>query len=204
MAGLGIRGKGLKFVAKNADGTTSEMPIGALEDVVKRKCGDKAFAKMNAAAQTTAESIAHANFLGFFSVTGNLYASMGVTVVRNDPKNGRYVMSRVYLPYMIQGGKPTRKSLKKGEAYDLPAYYSGHTIKDDEKRYVGETAGVRFNGIEYSKDVRNEVRTMGSRSKKEWMAVHAYAAIPYAAYVNATRDNPHFMDMVKAFLKSSL
>lgn len=161
----------------------------ALGDVIRQKATEASYPVMASKAEELAQTIAHverAGGLGFHSVTGNLFASMGVTIFRSDPKNHRNVLSRTFAP--ISYGSPiTRKPLRKGEYYNLPYYYGGDAVK--KRPYRATSEGGMLTGSERATKHRKEVRTAYTRTKRNLIGVYVYATMPYTKEVNAKYGN---------------
>lgn len=181
----------------------------SLGDIIKQEATKKVYALMSQRAENLAQNISHLykGGLGFNSVTGNLYTSIGVSVVRNDPKNGKYVISQTFFPYQYAGGRPKRKPLKAGETYDLPYYYSGMPVNAKDKN--GKPRGFRapmdggmYYGPERSSLYRRGVSEATSTSKKKWAAVYLYMNMPYAKSVN-DKYNGKVFEILRTLLRRS-
>lgn len=175
------QGHGLRATGRLAKSTIS--------DIVKQEASQKVYALMVDRAEALSENIARlerGGHLGFFGVTGNLFSSMGVSVIKNDPKTHRYILSRTFMPYQRGAGEPTRKPLRAGERYLLPYYYSG---KENKAPFKATMDGGLRTGIERAIQYRQDLRGGKSTGKRHWVSLYVYANMPYAKAINEKRDN---------------
>lgn len=114
-----------------------------------------------------------ANFMQnkeFYNVTGNAFTSF--TVGLYYKKHLVYTTS----PLELGASNPTRKTLKKGEHYNLPEYYEGDSV--GEKAYVGEYGG----GGQWGPAVgERKIRSARPSGRGTWHIV-AVCPIQYAKY----------------------
>lgn len=155
-----------------------------LGEVIKEEVGNKVYPLLVERAENIAQNIAHvdqAGGLGFYSITGNLFASIGVTVLRHDER-GRYILSRTFSPYEIKGKKVMRKPLNKYEVYNRDEYYTGAAVGDNP--YKALSYGGKMKGDVLAVKYRKSLRFAKPGGHKRWMAVYVYATMPYTAEVN--------------------
>lgn len=109
--------------------------------------------------------------LGHLGVTGNAYNSVTAGLYKGRKLvyanwNGKHV------------DRPTRATLAKGEAYDLPTYYDGDAV---EKPYVGEVGNGGVWGQQLGPWVLYSQRYRSSFSGNDWSVVIAMPVV-YAGY----------------------
>lgn len=173
----------------------------ALGDVIKQEVGNKVYPRLVQRAENIAQNIAHierAGGLGFLSVTGNLFASIGVTVLRHDEK-GRYILSRTFSPYKIHGEPVTRIPLRKHERYNLPEYYDSIPVGD--MRYKAPSEGGMMKGYIRAERYREALASAKTGGHKRWMAVYVYTTMPYTKSVNENHGGA-LMDTLSKLLKN--
>ena len=175
----------------------------SLGEVIKQDVGNKIYPRLVQRAENIAETIAHierAGGLGFFSVTGNLFASIGVTVERHDDK-GKYILSRTFSPYKIHGEPVTRKPLNKYEKYNLAYYYSGSEVSSIGRPYKAMSYGGKMKGDVRAAEYRKALSSAKAGGYKQWMAVYVYATMPYTKEVNERHEGA-LMETLSQLLKN--
>lgn len=112
----------------------------------------------------------------FYSVTGNTVTSFSVGLY--------YKGKRVHASYAADFMEnPTRKTLKKGEAYDLPIYYDGGNVTDPSGT-KGPFVGSFGHGGQWGPTLgKSRISRAHSRVRDTWNII-AVCPVEYAVYNN--------------------
>lgn len=115
----------------------------------------------------------------FFNVTGNLINSVAVGMYNNGELIG------IATSYEELGKGPTRKTLKKGEAYDLNFYWGNAKAFNRRitKPYIEETGTENYYGHEEAvKFIRSH-----KPSRREGLSAIIVVAVDYAKYTETAK-----------------
>ena len=111
---------------------------------------------------------------GFENVTGNTRNSLAVALFHDSNFKG------FYSSFDALNHAPTRVTLKKGEAYDLPYYWDGTPVDSLGAPYVAPTGEDNY----WAQDEAQEFLQDKIPSRKGWCYV-IVAAVDYAKYLEA-------------------
>lgn len=177
--------------------------IGTLGDIVREKAYTKSrkiFVKAMSIASSYISSVWKYG-LGFHHVTGNMFSSLGIAVVGENPKTKHLTITHTAPFKRSSGFKVTRDILAHREEYNLEKYADGTDVKDLGKPYKGETGkGAGMSGsdlrMEYVREIRSTVYR--GRAKNRMYTLYAFIAVPYASKVNVKQGetNNFFQDRI--------
>ena len=114
---------------------------------------------------------------GFHNVTGNTINAIGVGVYQD-----RAIKFSAF-SYEEIGRGPTRKSLKKGERYNLKYYWGDVPVKNIGAPYRGETGDSNYYGFEKARDFIRGYRP----SKSKGTCAVVVVAVDYAKYLETAK-----------------
>lgn len=144
--------------------------------------------------------------IGFYSVTGNLWKSIGVAAVFTNPKTGSHTVNayapstgaeNAYGPTLKPGQDLYRRRLKQFYS-GLPAYL----IHKDYVNYVPEEGtnepGGRYGDKERAGYVR-DLRNKRTRAKFVNGFITMFVSLPYTPYMKTKKNQNWFMDKSRWF-----
>lgn len=171
--------------------------IGTLTDTAYGHAVERSFRFMQTAWSYASEFIAGDHRSGKFpfkDVTGNLYESLGVALIGKRIKGGG-VFALASYPASKEGFSATRVGLGKGEMYNLKEYADGTAVTG--KPYVGETdRGKGLRGSNERQAYLERIKSTSGPSHTRLYNLIAYAAMPYASYVNMKRGREFFQSVI--------
>ena len=180
-----------------------EGDMGTLTDTIFQKTRERAFAYMRSVWSWASEEAAYHKY-PFNNVTGNLFESIGVALIGKNIKTGNLFVLPSF-PARKAGFSATRPALGKGEAYDLPKYADGKSVASIGEPYVGETdRGKGLRGKDARWDYVEKIKHTHAPSKTHFYNIVAFAAMPYASYVNMKRGREFFQSVIMDCLKDGV
>lgn len=180
-----------------------EGDMGTLTDTIFKSARQRAFTYMRCAWTTAAEIAAYAKY-PFENVTGNLFESIGFALIGKSIKTGNLFVLPSF-PASKAGFSSTRPALGKGETYDLPQYADGKSVASIGKPYIGETnRGKGLRGKDTRWDYVEKIKNTHAPSKTHLYNIVAFAAMPYASYVNMKRGREFFQSVIMDCLKEGI
>lgn len=189
-----------KPVKSNITGTTVRRidgDYGTLTDTIFAQARERSFRFMQTAWSYASDFIAGSHRNGEFpfkDVTGNLYESLGIALIGKSIKTGSTFAVASY-PASKEGFHSTREGLGKGESYDLNEYADGTVVSG--KPYKGETdRGKGKRGSTERQAYLERIRSTNGPSRTRLYNLVAYAAMPYASYVNMKRGREFFQSVI--------
>jgi hypothetical protein len=189
-----------KAVKSNLTGKTVHRidgDYGTLTDTVYGHAVERSFRFMQTAWSYASEFISGAHRSGKFpfkDVTGNLYESLGVALIGKSQKSGS-TFAMASFPASKEGFSASRVALGKGEMYNLGTYADGTVVQG--KPYVGETdRGKGMRGKNERQEYLERIKSTRGPSRTRLYNLIAYAAMPYASYVNMKRGREYFQSVI--------
>lgn len=152
------------------------------KNVIGRRTTEAILEKLSAAALEMVQKYAATK--DYYDVTGNMLNSFAVGVYHKGK------LARIVDASDVGREPPTRRTLAKGERYNLSAYYTGtpviHVMPD------GKTVSRPFRG-EYGSGGQDGVsaahRSLQQRHPQSTYALIAVVAVQYAAFVQNKRNH---------------
>lgn len=180
---------------------------GTLIDTIYAHAVDRSFRFMQYAwslASQYVEGVHSSGKMPFNDVTGNLYESIGFALIGKSMKTGQKFALPTY-PASREGFTSTRPALGKGEAYDLPRYADGTEVSSVGKPYVGETdraAGKTGRGER--QETLERIKSANAPTRTRLYNIVAFAAMPYASYVNMKQGREFFQKEIMGALQDAV
>lgn len=180
---------------------------GTLIDAVYGLAVNRTFRFMQLAwslASQFVEGVHRSGKMPFNDVTGNLYESIGFALIGKSVKTGQKFALATY-PSSREGFSSTRPALGKGEAYDLADYADGTKVSSIGKPYIGETdRGKGMRGRTERGDTLERIKAAHPPSKTRLYNIVAFAAMPYASYVNMKQGREFFQKEIMTALRDAV
>lgn len=180
---------------------------GSLVDTIYSHALSRSFRFMQYAwslASQYIEGVHSSGRMPFNDVTGNLYESIGLVLVGKSIKTGQKFALPTY-PSSREGFVSTRPALGKGEAYNLPRYADGTEVSSMGKPYVGETdRGAGTTGRKERQDALERIKSSNPPTKTRIYNIVAFAAMPYASYVNMKQGREFFQKEIMGALTDAV
>lgn len=138
----------------------------------------------------------------FHDVTGNLYESMGLALIGKSPTTGGTFAQPSY-PSNRSRFSATRNALGKGEAYDQDVYADGTRVI--KRPYIGETdRGAGMRGREARAQYLEKIKSANPPTRQHIYNLVAFAAMPYASYVNMKKNREYFQSVIMDSLRAGM
>lgn len=202
----------IKFVPtqSNITGKTVrrlEGDMGTLTDTIFKVARRRAFAYMQQAWSLASDIISGSHQSGRFpfrDVTGNLYESIGLALIGKSIETGQLFALPTF-PASKERFVATREGLGKGEVYNLADYADGTPVASTKKPYIGETdRGEGLRGKDERWAYVEKLKHLNAPSKTHLYNIVAFAAMPYASYVNMKRGREFFQNVIMEDLKYAI
>lgn len=124
----------------------------------------------------------------FYNVTGNLYKSIA---------SGAFYRGELIYMAGAPGEPPTRRTLKAGEVYDKPVYYSGREVG---KRRYRAPKNSPSRGGQYGPDMAERTLDVIFTPRSYTWMLRVVAGVDYASYVqNVSRRD--FMTDIREYVR---
>lgn len=184
-----------------------EGDMGTLTDTIFQVARQRAFACMQQAWSLASDVISGSHQSGRFpfnDVTGNLYESLGLALIGKSIETGQLFVLPTF-PASKEGFTATREGLGKGETYNLSEYADGTPVASIGKPYVGETdRGKGLRGKDERWAYIEKLKHLHAPTRTHLYNIVAFAAMPYASYVNMKRGREFFQKVIMDDLKYAM
>lgn len=146
---------------------------------IRQELAVKMQAKMDRAAEKVASKVSR--YKDYNDVTGNLYKSTAV---------GTYYKGKLINTYHVPGPSPTRKTLARGERYNLEAYYNGWDTHLLGRPFVGQLGkgGEDGESAGEKKLLDSDKRNYLRKDDLTWQ-MKVVAGVEYASYVEKVKKH---------------